>query len=102
MVEYVTGLEQQAGPEDEASSSTMVKSVATQGEEMSEPTDPEYWEKIERVRCMRLRADPSVAHTDENPDEDEEVLWEIAKRIDLEENKRVSSVVEVTDPPETH
>ena len=98
LVEYVTGLESLTHNGDIGTPSGRVSAI--NGVEDADPftLDPENLEKLERVRCMRLRAIPEVVFPDENPDEDEEVLWEVAKRIDNAE-KLVCSVVGEEVPP---
>ena len=49
---------------------------------------------------MRLHACPEVDFEDEDKSEEDEGLWEVAKRIDAAE-KRVSAVGVVERPPTT-
>ena len=98
LVEYVSGFQVPSPGTDAECRQGTVATIGTQEDCPEYYTDPHKLELLERVRCMRLRADPdSVDFADENPDEDDEVLWEVARRIEIEE-KKVSAVVE-GDPP---
>ena len=98
LVEYVSGLGPQSPGVDAETPIGRVNAIDEQEETDPFILDPENLPKLERVRCMRLRAMPEVDFADDDPDEDDEVLWEVAKRIDIAE-KNVCSVVGGDPPP---
>ena len=70
-------------------------------EEDEPPLSPETHRELEamiqQVRIMRLRALPAVDFLDENPDEEEEVLEEVARRL-LLAKKQVSAIRSAVEP----
>ena len=96
LVEYVSGL----GTHFLDDSQEEKKLAKLSRKKMGIPVvlDQDDLEEIARVRCMQLRIATDVDGDDE-PLEDDEVLWEVAQRIN-EAEKRVCAVGVVERPPE--
>ena len=99
LIEYVSGLvRNKDGNSEKSNFQISSNSIEDQGVSQ-EKMDTELIEKIEKVRFMRLRAIPEIDFWDENPDEDEDVLVEIAQRMILAE-KKIFSVKTAIEPIE--